>query len=70
MQKKEKEKYMIYNARSDLLKETSLKKKKEKNINRYNTVRRYEKEYRTIVWQKNDEPYNTQNCLLIDDGSN
>lgn len=84
MQRKEKEKYTVDNARSEkqnfvfpaLLKENSLKKKKK--INRYITIRRYdgkyEKEYRTIVWQKNDEPYNTsdrpQNCLLIDDGSN
>lgn len=57
MQEEEKRKHTVYNARSKkqkflfptLLKETSLKKKKEKNINRYNTVRRYEKEYRTIV---------------------
>lgn len=47
---------MVYNARSEeqnflfptLLKETSLKEK-EKKISRYNIVRRYEKEYRTIV---------------------
>lgn len=51
MQRKEKEKYMVDNARSEkqnfvfpaLLKETSLKKKKK--INRYITIRRYDGKY-------------------------
>ena len=52
MQRKEKEKYTVDNARSEkqnfvfpaLLKETSLKKKRKK-INRYITIRRYDGKY-------------------------